>query len=130
VLESIDGEPLPSVDGQGKVPTLDFGEQMTVSGNLGCNQFNGKGVLRDGKFLIEAMASTRMMCQPPWSDIELRLQTVLGSESSISLDADKKLTLTSANGTLVYALSDWVAASANPTGSSQRQARGTLVTRT
>ena len=33
VLESINSEPLPSVDGKGTIPELDFGEQMHVSGN-------------------------------------------------------------------------------------------------
>ena len=34
VLEAIDAEPLPEAEG-GKIPELDFGEQMTVSGNFG-----------------------------------------------------------------------------------------------
>ena len=55
VLETINGKPLPEVDGKGKVPELDFGDQMHVSGNLGCNQFNGTAVLRDGFFVIEAV---------------------------------------------------------------------------
>jgi len=122
VLESIDGKPLPDTNGKGKVPELDFGEQMIVTGNLGCNQMNGQAVLRDGYFLIEAMATTRMMCSPPWDDIELKLQTVLGSESTATLDEDRNLTLTSTNATLVYRLEDWVAA-ADATGDN-RQARG------
>ena len=105
VLESIDGEALLQAEG-GRVPEIDFGEQMRVAGNTGCNQFNGQGVLRDGNFLIEAMAVTRMMCAPPWSDIELKVETILSSESSISIDDDRKLTLASANGTLVFIPSD------------------------
>lgn len=112
VLESINGDPLPAVDDKGKVPELDFGEQMTVSGNLGCNRFNGQAVLRDGMFLVEAMAMTRMMCAPPWGDIELMLQTALGHESTISLDADSKLTLKTASAVLVFRLEDWVRAAA------------------
>jgi heat shock protein HslJ len=107
VLESIDGEALPTDEG-GKIPELDFGEQMTVSGNLGCNQFNGQAVLRDGYFLIESLATTRMMCTPPWNDIEMILQTALGHESTISLDAEKKLTLETASSRLVFRLKDWV----------------------
>jgi len=107
VLDSINGETLPTIDGPGKIPELDFGEQMTVSGNTGCNQMNGKAVLRDGFFLIEAMASTRMMCAPPWGDLEQALLTVLGSESTISIGRDKTLTLVSASTTLVFQLQDW-----------------------
>jgi len=115
VLESIDGEPLPATDGQGKVPELAFGEQLRVSGNLGCNQMNGQAVLRDGFFLIEAMATTRMMCSEPWNGIELKLQAALGSESAATLDANKNLTLTSADTVLFFRLEDWVAA-ADSTG--------------
>ena len=107
VLDSINGEALPTIDGPGKIPELDFGEQMTVSGNTGCNQVNGKAVLRDGFFLIEAMASTRMMCAPPWGDIEQTLLTILGSESTISIGSDNALTLVSASTTLVFQLRDW-----------------------
>ena len=53
VLETINGKTLPVPEG-GKIPELDFGEGMTVTGNLGCNKFTGKAVLRDGLFLIEA----------------------------------------------------------------------------
>lgn len=121
VLESIDGEPLPEVGETGKIPELDFGEQMRVSGNLGCNQMNGQAVLRDGYFLIEAMATTRMMCSPPWSDIELKLQILLGSESTASLDENRNLTLKSADTTLVYRLADWVGATDTGTTSAPDQ---------
>jgi len=122
VLESINGGALPTTEG-GKVPELDFGEQMTVSGNLGCNQLNGQAVLRDGFFLIESMATTRMMCPPPWKDIELVLQTALGTESIISLDAEKKLTLKTASSTLIYRLEDWVQASNTRRGLHERGSR-------
>jgi heat shock protein HslJ len=107
VLDSVNGEALPTIDGPGKIPELDFGEHMTVSGNAGCNQMNGKAVLRDGFFLIEAMASTRMMCPPPWGDLERTMQILLGSESTISIGSDKALTLVSPSTTLVFQLQDW-----------------------
>jgi len=80
---------------------------MTVTGKTGCNQINGKAVLRDGFFLIEAMASTHMVCAPPLGDLEQALLTVLGSESTISTVRDKTLTLVSASTTLVFQLQDW-----------------------
>lgn len=128
MLESIDGEALPDVNGKGKIPELDFGEQMHVSGNLGCNRFNGKAVLRDGYFLVEAMTSTRMMCAGPWGDIELKLTTALGSESTASLDKDRNLTLVAVNGTYKFRLQDWVASAVNigdevPRGFSARGSR-------
>jgi len=108
VLLSINGEALPAAEGKGKIPELAFGEQMQIGGNLGCNPFNGKAVLRDGYFLIEAMVSTHMMCPPPWGDIELTVQTALGHESTISLDTEKNLTLQTADTTLVFRLEDYV----------------------
>jgi heat shock protein HslJ len=108
VLESINGEALPSVESGGKIPELDFGEQMTVTGNTGCNQLSGKGVLRGGFFLIEAMASTQRLCSPEWNDIERKLQTVLGAGSTISLGTDKNLTLKTTGVILTFRLQDWV----------------------
>jgi porin len=110
VLESINGDALPPAENKGKIPELDFGEQMHVSGNLGCNRFNGTAVLRDGFFLIEAMASTRMMCPAPWDDIELKVQTALSTESTILLGKHRNLTLETADTTLGFRLADWVAA--------------------
>jgi heat shock protein HslJ len=106
VLETINGDALPATESKSRIPELDFGEQMKVTGNTGCNQFNGQAVLRDGFFLIEAMASTRMMCPPPWSDIEITVQTALGHESTISLDVEKNLTLQTADTTLVFRVED------------------------
>jgi heat shock protein HslJ len=124
VLETIDGEPLPATEGNGKVPELDFGEQMTVTGNLGCNQFNGTAVLRDGYFLIEAMATARMMCAPPWDDIERKVQTVLSSESTPSIGDDGYLTLESASTVLLFRPADWVAAASTSAEATDHQARG------
>ena len=92
---------------------------------LGCNQFNGTAVLRDGFFLIEAMASTRMMCPPPWGDIERQLQTALGSESTAILDENRNLILTSAGTRFEFRLEDWVRAANLAANASDREgARG------
>jgi len=49
ILESINGEPISTDDDEGMIPELDFGEQMHVSGNTGCNRMSGKAELRDAK---------------------------------------------------------------------------------
>lgn len=108
ILMSINGEPLPATGHGEKRPELDFGEQMFVSGNLGCNRFSGKGVLRDGRLLVESMIATGMACEPPWASVELTIQTVLGQESDIRLDADRKLFLQTADTILEFELKDWV----------------------
>jgi heat shock protein HslJ len=107
VLESIDGEPLSQENTASLVPELDFGEQMHVSGNTGCNQYSGKAVLRDGFFLIESMLATQRSCSARQNDLELKLQTLLGHESAISLGPNGSLTLRSASTLLVFRLQDW-----------------------
>jgi heat shock protein HslJ len=90
------------------VPELDFGEQMHVSGNTGCNQMSGKAVLRDGAFLIPNMAMTRRMCAPLQNELELTMQKVLGNESDISIDENKNLILATDDVILRFRLRDWV----------------------
>jgi len=107
VLESIDGEALQLENTESQLPDLDFGEQMHVSGNTGCNQYSGKAVLRDGFFLIESMIATQRSCSAQQNDIELKLQTVLGHESAISLGPNGSLTRRSASSLLVFRLQDW-----------------------
>jgi len=108
VLETVNGERLPDVETDGLVPELDFGEQMHVSGNTGCNRFSGTAVLRDGKFVIEKMTSTMRMCASSWSELELRLQQLLTQESRISLSESSALTLESDDAVLRYRQRDWV----------------------
>ena len=110
VLETLNDAVLPAPESGGTTPELDFGERMTITGNTGCNKFSGNAVLLDGLFLIEAMALTRRLCPPPWNDIERSVLRVLGQESRIAIDADRRLVLESANGELVFRLQDWVAA--------------------
>ena len=108
ILESINGEPLSMDDDDGRVPELDFGEQMHVSGNTGCNQISGKAELRDGSFLIPYMAITRRMCAPQRNELELTMQKVLGNESDISIDENRNLILSTDDIVLRFRLRDWV----------------------
>ena len=108
ILESINGEPISIGDDDGMIPELDFGEQMHVSGNTGCNQMSGKAELRDGAFLTLIMAVTRRMCAPPRDELERAVQKVLGVESSISIDENKNLILSTDDIVLRFRLRDWV----------------------
>ena len=107
VLASIDGEPLPAAE-PGKAPELDFGEQSFVSGSLGCNRFSGQAKLHDGSFLVEGMISTRMACDSPWNEIELKVQIVLAQAATITLDTERRLSLQTADTVLVFEPRDWV----------------------
>ena len=112
LLESINGEPLPEITNTGTVPEVDFGEQAYVEGNLGCNRFQGKAVVRDGFFLIESITATRKTCAPAWNAIELKVLTLLGSESTATISEAGVLALENADTKLLFRPADWVAGTA------------------
>lgn len=107
LLESIDDKPLDTAALGGMIPELDFGERMTVTGSTGCNRYSGQARLREEFFVIERMASTRRACPPPNMDLERTFQGVLGSESVISIGADRELILKSELAILRFRLFDW-----------------------
>ena len=108
VLESIDGNKIEAAKLGNQVPELEIGEQMMASGHAGCNRFHGKAALREDRFIIDPVATTRMFCQPAQNDIELLLLQVFGQESRISIDADKNLILETDDTLLIFRLKDWV----------------------
>ena len=107
-LESINGNKINADGLDNKIPELDFGEQMTVSGNTGCNQFHGLASLRDENFVIGFLQSTMMFCSPMQNELETQLKRALGSESKITIDSKKHLLLKAGDTLLVYQLKDWV----------------------
>jgi heat shock protein HslJ len=108
VLESINGNKIEATKLGNRVPELEIGEQMMASGHSGCNRFHGKAALREERFIIDPVATTRMFCQPAQNDIELLLLQVFGQESRISIDADKNLILETDDTLLIFRLKDWV----------------------
>ena len=91
-----------------KIPELDFGEQMTVSGNTGCNNFSGHAILEDKYFYISGMLSTEMFCAGPQSGIEFLLKNVLSHRAEIIIEQKKILILRAGENQLMYHLKDWV----------------------
>ena len=108
VLESINGNRINAERLDNKVPELEIGEQMQASGNAGCNRFFGTATLREDRFIIDPVATTRMLCQPEQNDIENQFVPLLGQESIISIDADKNLFLKTAETQLKFRLEDRV----------------------
>jgi len=108
VLETINGEALQPVEPGERIPELDFGEQMRVSGSIGCNTISGTAVLREEYFVIERLIATGRLCGPAANEPELAVQTVLGSESLIRLRPDRALVLKSSAAELRFRLQDWV----------------------
>ncbi len=91
-----------------KIPELDFGEQMTVSGNTGCNDFSGHAILEDKYFYISGMLSTEMFCSGPQSGIEFLLKNVLTHHAEIIIEQKRILILREGDNQLMYRLKDWV----------------------
>jgi heat shock protein HslJ len=108
ILESINGKKIEAKKLDNRIPEMDFGEQMTVTGNTGCNKFSGQATLQDDQFVIGSMKSTMMFCTPPQNDLELKLKQILGSESKITIDDKKNLILETGDIRLGYRLTDWV----------------------
>ncbi len=108
ILESINGNKIEAEELENKVPEIEFGEQMTVTGNTGCNKFSGHATLQGDQFVIGIMKSTMMFCTPPQNDLELKLKQVLGSESKITIENKNKLILEAGDTRLGYRLKDRV----------------------
>ena len=108
ILESINGIKIEAEKLDNKIPEIDFGEQMTLTGNTGCNKFSAQATLQGDQIVISSMKSTMMFCTPPQNDLELKLKQILGSESKITIDDKKNLILEADDTRLEYRLKDWV----------------------
>ena len=108
VLVSINGNKIEAEKLGNKIPEIDFGEQMTVTGNTGCNRFFGQATLQRNQFVIGSMKSTRMSCTASQNKMELKLKQLLGSESKITIDDKRNLMLEAGDTRLDYRLNDWV----------------------
>jgi heat shock protein HslJ len=108
ILESINGEALDADAMDGKIPDLDFGEQMHVSGNSGCNRISGRASLHDTFIRFEEMVSTLMSCGPVQDDIEATIQMLLASKKIEIQIHDNYLILEGESVSLRYRLQDWV----------------------
>jgi len=90
-----------------KIPDLDFGEQGFVSGNTGCNQFNGQARVVDDSLILSRLATTAMLCPGFSGELELRLQLLYRNPLAITREATS-LILNAADSKLYYRSRDWV----------------------
>lgn len=75
------------------VPTIDFGADGSVSGFAGCNTFNGR-FTTDGTMLkLGPLATTKIGCQRPASEIESTYLAALAGVSTWSIGAEGVLLL-------------------------------------
>lgn len=87
-LDSIvTGETASSVP-SGVSSTLEFTDEGTVHAALGCNTGRGDYSATDNTLTFKALATTRMACQPPASDVEADVLGVLGGDVSYTIDGE------------------------------------------
>ena len=108
VLEALNGQKIDPGILNNVIPELEIGEQMMASGNSGCNRFFGQAVLRETLFIIDKVATTRMMCPLAQIEMERLLLQLLGQESTITIDADRNLFLNTSETWLQFRLEDRV----------------------
>ncbi|KAA1187283.1 heat shock protein HslJ [Photorhabdus heterorhabditis] len=105
VLVSVNGESAKNQDG--RVPTIEFGEKMHVSGSM-CNLFMGQGKLKNSILTVKDLASTQMLCaDDKLNKWDYLIGKVLADGVKVTLK-NQKLTLSHDNNTLVYKLKDYV----------------------
>ncbi len=102
-LLSVDGQTVPAA--QGRIPEIEFGEKMHVSGKM-CNNFFGQGELQNNVLTVKGLASTRMLCSDEnlnkWDQV---IGDVLSHGAAVTLQ-DHKMILTQGKHTLIYRLKD------------------------
>ena len=62
LLESINDKKIDIEKLNNRIPELDFGKQMMVFGNTGCNKFSAKAILHNETFALDNMRATRIFC--------------------------------------------------------------------
>lgn len=90
-----------------KVPDLDFGEQGFVSGNTGCNLFQGQARVVDRQLILSKLATTARFCDGFAGELELQLQQVYRNPLDIKI-AGAELILNAIGRELHYRSRDWV----------------------
>ena len=60
------------------IPTLEFGQDGQVTGNAGCNRYNGETTIEDSSMEFGLLATTRKMCEPAVSGQETVFLEALG----------------------------------------------------
>ncbi|MCK5818751.1 MAG: META domain-containing protein [Psychromonas sp.] len=81
--------------------TLHIDSKLKASGNFGCNLFWGNAELKDHKFIIRKVASTRKRCKTKTNKVERKVSGVFSHWSQVKL-SETKLILSDKTHTLTY----------------------------
>ena len=94
VLAGINNLPLP---GAVQV-TAEFGTDGTVSGNAGCNSYNGSYTIDGGSITFGPLISTKMACPEAQMAVETAYLAALGKAATWSIGTDGKLSISGPDG--------------------------------
>lgn len=86
---------------EGSPASISFNIEGQVTGNSGCNRFTGGYVAEGEGVTFQPIAGTRMMCPPEAMAVETAVFAVLQGQATLSVDADGRLVIEGAGGTLV-----------------------------
>ena len=107
VLEKMNGEVITMIDGS-RTPTLEIGENFSIQGHTGCNEYHGQGELVENQFRVNNLAGTEKGCPPVAASLETVMNQVLSSWSEIGMTDSKRLVLKNSDHILDFALQDLV----------------------
>ncbi len=105
VLTQINGNDIVT-PGKMQPPHLEIGENLSANGNAGCNNFFGQVEIKENKLRIAQMGMTMKMCINNVMKTESTFSKVLSDWSEVSLTKEN-MTLTNAEYSLTFELSDW-----------------------
>lgn len=91
---------------EGSPASIEFNIEGQVSGNSGCNRFTGGYVAEGAGVTFQPIAGTRMMCPPEAMAVETAVFAVLQGQARVSVDAEGRLVIEGASGTVVAVAAD------------------------
>lgn len=87
----------------GIVPTLEFGDDGSMAGLAGCNQFTGPYTLNASTIEVGALGATKMACGKPADAVERLYLGVLAEVDTWAIGGDGQLVLEGPAGSLTFA---------------------------
>lgn len=99
-LTSINGKPADAANYNSGLPVAYFSTDNKISGNGGCNRYNGSyNINEEGGINISQMASTKMFCP---GDGESEFMKALETVDGATIDKDKLILLKGIEEILVF----------------------------
>lgn len=98
-VTEVGGAPVPAE----VAVTMALMQEGMVSGTSGCNRYNGRINLSEGKLHLGALAGTRMMCPEPQMSVEARFHAAMTEARSMERDGSALILRSEAGAALIRA---------------------------